>query len=63
MKKKYMKPNSGNILSYVEGEKITPFAAGAALLVGYAAGRAVKQAFEADASANKIKKIRKVVVY
>ncbi len=62
MKKKYMKPNSGNIMSHAN-EDITPLAVGAALVGGYAVGRAAKQVFEVDSSANKIKQIRKVVVY
>lgn len=62
MKKKYMKPNSGNILSYAN-EDITPLAIGAALAGGFIVGRAAKQMIEIGSSANKIKQMRKVVVY
>lgn len=63
MKKKYNKPNSGNVLSYTKNNDIAPLGVGAALVGGYAIGRAAKQVFEVDSTSSKIKHIRKVVVY
>ena len=57
MKKIYKQPN---IQNYNSTTNIAPFAAAAALVGGYAVGRAVKSAFDVRADSSKNKSLRKV---